>query len=371
MTLPDKFEIFLATAPGLEAALEAEARERRFQKVKRQAGGVVFTGRWNEVWRANLELRCATRVLARLDSFRVVHLNELEKRARQFPWGAVLRSDRPFRVEAACRASRIYHSGAAEERIARGISAVLGPTPDEGVPIEIMARLESDVCTLSVDTSGELLHKRGFKPAVAKAPMRETMAASLLRMCGYSGAEPVLDPMCGSGTFVIEAAEIASGLFPGRERDFAFQQLATFDAQTWAELKSKTPQVTPEVRFFGSDRDAGAVASATANAARAGVDAIAEFQKLTVSEIVRPGGPPGLVMVNPPYGDRVGDKKKLAALYKALGATLLSRFSGWRVGLVTTEAWLAAETGLPFEPPSAPIAHGGLRVKLFQTKALP
>jgi putative N6-adenine-specific DNA methylase len=300
----------------------------------------------------------------------VEHLAELEKRSRRVPWANVLRPDVPVRVEASCSHSRIYHSGAAAERVENAIKAELGVPISDEAEITIKVRLEKDRCTIAVDTSGDLLHKRGFKEAVNKAPMRETMAALFLRQCGYTGGEPVVDPMCGSGTFVIEAAEIAAGLMPGRARRFAFEQLATFDEAAWQARRDAAISTTPSVRFFGSDRDAGAITMSRANAERAGVAAITDFKQQPVSELTAPEGPPGLVIVNPPYGARIGEKKKLQPLYRALGQTLATRFAGWRVGLIATDAHLAKSTGLPFAPPAAPVAHGGLRVTLFQTGPL-
>lgn len=371
MTSPT-FEIFLAAIPGLETELRAEARAAGFGKSALVKGGVTFEGCWPDVWRANLELRGASRVLARIASFPAEHMWQLDKRARKVEWGSILRPGVAVNVEATCRSSRIYHSGAAAERIGRAIQETLGAELSATAPVSIMARIDKDVCTLSVDTSGDLLHKRGHKEAVNKAPMRETMASLLLRRCGFKGAEPVVDPMCGSGTFVIEAAETALGLKPGRSRNFAFEKLATFDAEAWYELRSAPSKALsdPPPYFLGSDRDAGAIRMSTENAERAGVAAVTRFSQLTVSELKAPEGPPGLVMINPPYGDRLGDKGKLQPLYRSLGQTLLERFSGWRVGLITNEQKLAQATGLPFKPPSAPIAHGGLRVQLYATDAL-
>lgn len=370
-TKTDHFEIFLATAPGLEAVLWEEVKSLRFRAAKQVAGGVTVNGNWRDAWRANLEVRGANKVLARVGAFRVFQLTELDKLARRVPWGSVLRADVPFRVEATCKKSKIYHSGAAAERIQNAISERLGAPAADDADVTVMARIENDLCTISVDTSGELLHKRGFKVAVAKAPMRETMAALFLRQCGYVGTEPVVDPMCGSGTFVIEAAEIAAGLKPGRERHFAFEQLATFDAATWEEMRRAAPEAKPAFRFYGSDRDAGAIEMSHANAARAGVGDLVDFHQHAISDLVPPPGPPGLVIANAPYGDRIGDKKRLEALYRAFGETLRTRFSGWRVGLVTDASWLAKATGLPFLPTTAPVAHGGIRVTLFRTEALP
>jgi putative N6-adenine-specific DNA methylase len=367
---PD-FEILLIAAPGLEPALQQEAMERGFRVQSVIAGGVIISGGWPEVWRANLQLRGTGRVLARIGSFPAVHLSQLDKRARKFPWYRILRKGVAVHVEASCRKSKIYHAGAAAQRIATAIREEFEVAIEETAPVTIMLRIDHDLCSLSVDTSGDMLHKRGHKEAVAKAPMRETMAALLLRQCGYKGNEPVLDPMCGSGTFVVEAAEMALGLWPGRDRAFAFEHLKTFDAEQWSVMKSAGTQAAPPAfHFTGSDRDAGAIRASTENAARSGVLAITDFQHHPVSALQRPEGPPGLVMVNPPYGLRIGDKAPLKTLHAKLGEVLRQKFSGWRVGLVTADKQLAYATGLPFKPPGPPINHGGTRVFLFQTDAL-
>ena len=354
-------------SPGLESILAGEARALGFAKVAITKGGVSVEGGWPDVWRANLEVRGASRVVARIAEFRALHLAQLDKRARRVEWGKVLRADVPFRVEATCRASRIYHSGAAAQRVERAIREELGAPAATDAEVCIRVRLDDDLCILGVDTSGDLLHKRGFKEAVAKAPMRETMAAMFLRACGYDGREPVLDPMCGSGTFVIEAAEVAAGLKPGRSRRFAFEQLATFDAVAWQALRNPAESgVAPRSRYYGRDRDAGAIAMSRANAERAGVSAWTEFADGDVADLVPPEGPPGLVIVNPPYGDRIGGNGGVEATYRALGVTLRGRFSGWRVGLVTTDATLVQATCLPFVAHGPPVSHGGLRVTLFR-----
>lgn len=364
------FEIFLVATPGLEGPLCAEARANGF-KAKTVAGGVALKGGWSDVWRANLQLRGPTRIMARIDSFHVTHLSQLDKRARRVPWHQVLKRNKPFRVEASCKSSKIYHSGAAAQRIERAIVEELGAQPADDAAVCIKVRIEDDLCTISVDTSGESLHKRGHKQAVAKAPMRETMAAMFLRQCGFDGTQPVLDPMCGSGTFVIEAAEIASGLQPGRSRKFAFEDLASFEPKVWQSMRAEASPLSPSVKFYGSDLDPGAIRMSNANAERAGVADITEFRQCGVEELTAPEGPPGIVIVNPPYGDRIGQKGPLRQLYRSLGQTLLTRFSGWRVGLITNEAKLAEATGLPFSLTAEPVLHGGLRITLFRTGPLP
>lgn len=370
MTTDKDFEIFLATAPGLEGLLYDEVRTKGFKQAKAIPGGVIIRGGWPEVWRANLWIRGASRVLARIGSFQVLHLAHLDKRAREIQWSTILSPKEPFRVDVVCSKSRIYHSGAAAERIEKAITETLKAPHSPDAEITVMARIERDVCTLSVDTSGELLHKRGYKELVNKAPMRENMAALFLQQCGYKGTEPVFDPMCGSGTFVIEAAEIAARLNPGRSRHFMFEKFVNFDPAAWEKMRSVHRQASPDFHCYGSDRDEGAVRMSSENAARAGVTALTEFKQQTISDITPPTSTPGLVIVNPPYGTRIGDKTKLMPLYQTLGEVLRTRFSNWRIGIITTEAALAKATGLPFLPTTAPVQHGGLRVTLFRTEPL-
>lgn len=366
-------EVFLVASPGLEAALADEARLAGFADAMATKGGVTLKGGLADAQRANLVLRGATRVLLRVAQFRVMHLAQLDKRARKLPWGDWLRPDIPVAVEASCTKSKIYHAGAAAERVSRAITEELGAPIRDDAALRVMVRIEDDLATISLDTTGESLHKRGHKEAVNRAPMRETMASLFLRLCDYSGTEPVLDPMCGSGTFVIEAAEIAAGLLAGRSRSFAFEAMAGFDAAAFEKLKASLAPapLSHGFRFFGSDRDAGAIGMSRENAERAGVAATTHFTVADVRDLTRPDGPPGLVIVNPPYGTRLGDKRALAGLYRTLGEKLRAEFSGWRVGLVTTDRQLAEATGLSWLKPLPPVLHGGLRVTLWRTAALP
>ena len=369
MTASD-LDIFLVGIPGLESCLAEEAREQGFSQPVISPGGVTVTGGWPDVWRANVVLRGASRVLVRIGSFRAMHLAQLDKRARKFPWADTLRADIPLKVETTCKRSRIYHAGAATQRMETAIRETLGAPISKEASLVVKVRIDDDLCTISLDTSGEPLHRRGHKQAIGKAPMRETLAALFLRQCGYDGSEPLVDPMCGSGTFVIEAAEIAAGLLPGRSRAFAFEQFANASPAALAALRKPAAKPDGALQFFGSDRDAGAVRMATENAERAGVGAVTRFDQHSVSDLMPPDSPPGLVMVNPPYGARIGNKKLLYAVYGALGKTLKERFSGWRVGLVTSERGLAKATALPFAPLGPNIPHGGLGIALYQTGAL-
>lgn len=359
--MTEPMDIFLVAPPGLEPTLAEEVRALGYD-AEVTPGGVSVQGGWPDVWRLNLECRGAGRILARIANFRAFHLAQLDKRARKVDWATVLRPDVPVRIESTTRKSKIYHAGAATERIARAITEELGAPVTDDAPVSLKVRIDDNNVQVSVDTSGEGLHKRGHKEWVGKAPMRETMAALLLRMAGFDGRMPVVDPMCGSGTFVLEAAGIAASQQPGRDRAFAFEQLATFDPQAVAALRRSGGTAPP--LFHGFDRDAGAVRGATDNAARAGLAEAAQFTQRSVSDLTPPEGPPGLVICNPPYGARIGNRKPLFALYGTLGQRLAENFAGWRVGIVTSDAGLARATGLSLTQ-SAPIAHGGLKVQLF------
>jgi putative N6-adenine-specific DNA methylase len=221
-----------------------------------------------------------------------------------------------------------------------------------------------------VDTTGVGLHKRGYKLAMGKAPLRETMAALALRGCGYNGTETVIDPMCGSGTFLIEAAQISRNIMAGGARTFAFEKLASYDSNIVQNIKDNWKQIETSQKFYGSDRNVNVIEFSKANAERGNVLDMCDFKPLPLSKIECPKGPPGLVIVNPPYGARIGKKKDLFALYNSFGNIMRDKFTGWRVGMITSDANLAEATKLPWLKTSPPIAHGGLKVKLFKTEAL-
>ncbi len=370
MNADKNLEIFLVTIPGLERLLRMEAAEKGFKKPKMTPGGVRFRGKWPEVWRANLQLRGASKVLVRIGSFEAMQLSQLDKRAQHVPWGDFLRADVSVRVEASCSNSRIYHSGAVVERFSKAIEKQLDAPVSRDGDVTVKVRIIDNTYTISIDTSGEGLHKRGHKEAVNKAPLRETIASLFLRHCGYDGVEPVVDPMCGSGTFAIEAAEIAAGLQPGRSRTFAFERLASFDPEAWRSLRRDGGAIDPGVRFYGYDRDEGAIRISRANAERASVSDLIDFEVRSVDQLTPPCAGLGLVIANPPYGARIGDVKQLKTLYRTFGERLLAGFSGWRVGLVTNTESLAKATRLPFANISDPVSHGGIKVKVYATDPL-
>ena len=361
-------DVFLTALPGLEEVLRGEVAALGYE-ARAVPGGVTLKGSWPDVWRLNLWSACAGAVLVRAASFRATHLAELDKRAGRADWGMVPQGT-PITVEATAKGSKLYHTGAIAERVRNALAAA-GAVPSEAPDaVRIAVRVVRDQVTISLDTSGAPLFRRGHKLAVGRAPLRETMAASLLRMAGHVPGEAVLDPFCGSGTIILEAAARGAGLAPGRDRTFAFEKLAGFDAAAFAAMREEGRRARPaSAAQLGSDRDRAVVAMAAQNAERGGLAGATAFLARPVSEAVPPDGEPGLVLTNPPYGARLGEAKALVPLYRSFGAVMRRRFAGWRVGLVTSEERLARATGLDWAERSAPIPHGPLRVRLWTTGA--
>jgi putative N6-adenine-specific DNA methylase len=322
--------------------------------------------------RANLWLRTASRVLVRVANFKATAFFELEKRAKRIPWDEFLAPgvQPEFRVTA--RKSKLYHSDAIAERLQEAAGA--GPrslkietaNPNAQSPQLFIVRVQSDVFTISADTSGDLLHMRGYRQAVAKAPLRETLAAGLLLASGWTGDTPLLDPFCGSGTIPIEAALIARHFAPGLHRRFAFMDWPKFDVAQWRGLTDEakaTAVARSSVRILGSDRDAGAIESASANARRADVAGDVEFSARAISAI-DPPATPGLIATNPPYGVRVGSRSDLRNLYAQLGHVLASRAPGWRIAMYSADTRLPLHTGIQLKE-ALRTSNGGIGVSVL------
>jgi putative N6-adenine-specific DNA methylase len=364
----ESLAIFLPTLPGLEPLLRDEIVSLGFGAAHAVAGGVELSGTWRDVWRINLSSRMASRVMVRVARFRAGHLSQLDKQCRAIDWSGWLPRGALCRVEAECRKSKIYHSGAAQERLQNALTEALGAPRAKGDAFLLQLRIIRDEAVISLDTSGELLHRRGYKSSVGTAPLRETIAAMMLRAAKWQPGEAVLDPFCGAGTFVIEAAEASLNLLPGRLRGFAFQQMPGFDQAMWTQMKAEpsSPLPLPEPAILvGADRDANVIEVARANAERAGHAGLCAFRVGDARFLERPPGPPGLVIANPPYGERLGKGANMAALYRAFGTRLQSHFEGWRVALLTSDRALSAATGLGLAPACDVFPHGGLKVQLW------
>ena len=354
--------LFAACAPGLEPIVERELHALGIGAEETEAGGVAFTGGPEAMYGANLHLRTASRVLLRVGAFRAETFAELERLSRRLPWERFVPEAADVRLRVTCKKSRLYHSDAVADRVAgsiertvRGVGRIgttKGETADEESGSEaqlVVVRFFRDVCTISVDTSGALLHQRGYRLAVAKAPLRETLAAALLLASGWDGSAPLVDPMCGSGTIPIEGALIARRIPPGLQRAFAFERWPDANESAWRELRARAEErVLPAspVRIVGADRDAGAIEAATANAARAGVAGDVEFVRRPLSA-TEPAGEAGWLGTNPPYGVRVGERDPLRDLFARLGQVARERLSGWRLAMISAVPELDRQLRLP------------------------
>ena len=360
-------EIFLATAPGLESIAAGELKALGVRG-NQQPGGVSFSGDNRLLYLANLHLRTPSRVIVRLGRFHASTFYELERRLKKIPWQNFLPAHSAVDVRVTCRKSRLYHSDAVAERVVSSISdagirveAGNGETaaPEEGdddATIDtdgrqlFVVRIVNDQCEISADSSGDLLHRRGYRQEVAKAPLRETLAAAMILASGWRPGTPLVDPMCGAGTIPIEAAMIARRIAPGLRRRFRFMEWPSFDAGLWKDLTTKAeadiiaPDSTRSIR--GADRDAGAIAAAKNNAERAGVAADIDLaaQALSVTLDSLPALAEGWILTNPPYGIRVGERD-LRNLYARLGSGV-ERHVGWRLGILAAEPRLARQTGV-------------------------
>lgn len=383
----DLLDTFVVTAPGLSPLAAAELRAMGLTLGRVEEAGVSLRTDVAGLLRANLWLRTASRVTVRLGSFRAEKFHELERRARAIEWARVVGNAATVRLRVTCRKSRLIHSGAVAQRVgdairratgARVVSGAAGADEEEAPPAAgggaagdspqlFVVRIEHDRCTISADSSGELLHRRGYRQAVGKAPLRETLAAGLLLAAGYDGSTPLVDPLCGSGTIAIEGALIARRMAPGLARTFSVEQWPGFDVtrarsvrdEARAAMRAQSP-----VAIAGGDRDAGAIAAAEANAARAGVAADIAFARQSLSATRAPAGGPGLIATNPPYGKRVGDSDALRALYAQLGATARAHFPGWTIAMVGADRRLEGQLRLTLDE-RARTRNGGLPVRLL------
>jgi len=368
-------DCFAVAAPGLAPIVRSELEGLELKDTQLSAAGVAFRASLRELYQANLQLRVASRILVRLATFRAAHFSELEKGAARISWNRWMARGSRVDLRVTSRKSRLYHSGAVAERLAnhleqRGVTArqLSGLEDDSnGASQLVVVRIDRDECTVSIDSSGELLHRRGYRQAVGKAPLRETLGAAMLLTSCADRDVPVVDPMCGSGTLPIEAALRARRIPPGRQRRFAFEQWPEFDARIWRRLREEASAAILAAApspIVGGDRDAGVIESARANAERAGVGSDVVFVEQSLSAAKAPVSGPGLVITNPPYGERVAPGRELRDLYARLGDVVRREFSGWSVGILAADSQLVAATRLPLTPRFS-TTNGGIRVQLW------
>lgn len=364
---------FAVTAPGLEPFTALEL-SRLFPDLEPATvpGGVLFNGDLTALYRANLHLRTASRILARLGNFfYATTFPELQQRLARLPWERFLTPRQPVSIHVTCHKSKLYHSDAVARSVSAALEERLGaPSPllkagqDSPQPPQlVLVRLAEDKCTVSVDSSGTLLHKRGYRQAVAKAPLRETLAAALLMASGWDLRSPLLDPFCGSGTIPIEAALMALGIPPGINRHFAFMDWPGYDGNLWQTIHAASSTFHGQSPvILASDRDAGAIKMAQANAERAEVADSIEFKCQAVSSITPPPER-GWVVTNPPYGLRLSQGKDLRNLYAQFGNVLRQKCPGWNLSVLCSDPALLGQMQFKLDT-SLALVNGGIRVRL-------
>ncbi len=368
---------FFATCPrGLEAVLARELEACGGQAVVALAGGVKFEGSFGTCYRANLRSRIASRVLWRVAEAPYADERDVYEAALRAPWSEHFAVDRTIRVDVSAIRSPVKSLDFVTLRVKDAVcdrfrvDAGGRPDVDTRAPdVRIHAFLDARSVTLYLDTSGEPLWKRGWRGDTGEAPLRENLAAGIIALSGWSGDEPFLDPMCGSGTIVIEAAALARRLAPGSRRHFGFEKLAGFDATLLREVREEAraaEQPSRPVAIFGADKAGAEVARARAAIEAAGLAGAIQLKQANVLEL-RPPAPHGVLVANPPYGVRVGREDELAGLYPKLGDALKARYAGWRAYFLTGDLRLAKLIGLK---PSRriPLYNGPLECRLFEFK---
>jgi putative N6-adenine-specific DNA methylase len=370
-------EHFFATCPrGLESALAAELAELSAHDIKPVDGGVRFAGAFVLCYAVNLESRIASRVLWRIATARYRTEQDIYDMARALPWRDWFGPERTIRVNVAAIKSPLKSLDFATLKIkdaaCDAFRAATGRRPDvdtHAPDVRIHAFLTATDCTLYLDTSGDALFKRGYRSVTGEAPLRENLAAGILRLAGWQPQTPLLDPMCGSGTFLTEAGMIALDMAPGLNRSFGFEKLQGFDQKAWQALREKAQErkkISIKTNIYGSDLYGEALKLARANLPALGLENAVSLKQANVLEMPAPADS-GILITNPPYGVRLSEQQELAEFYPRLGDALKKKFSGWTAYLLTADLRLAKLIGLAASK-RTPLFNGALECRLFEFK---
>jgi putative N6-adenine-specific DNA methylase len=369
-------ESFFATAPrGLEALLEKELQDAGATQARVVPGGVQFKGTWEACYRANLWSRIASRILWQVAEFDYKDESDLYSKARAIDWTKYFSVDRSIRVNVTAQKSPLKSLEFATLRIKDAVCDCFRDTVGRRPDVDrvdpgarVHAFLEGTRATLYLDTSGEPLFKRGWRAGAADAPLRENLAAGIIMLTGWQPDQPLLDPMCGGGTFLVEAAAMARGRAPGARRSFGFEKLKNFDPAQWERIKGEVKKAEKQatLQIYGSDTDPKALNAARRNLAEAGVERWVSIELADVLERSAPGEG-GILIMNPPYGERMGSEEELALFYPKLGDALKKRFAGWTSYVFTADLRLPKLIRL--QPTRrTPLWNGALECRLYELK---
>ena len=368
---------FFAPCPrGLEAVLNNELTMLGAQDVRSTDGGVHFSGEWLLSYRVNLHSRIASRVLWRVAKADYYSEQDIYDTAFALPWGDWFDVSRTIRVNMAAIKCPLKSLDFATLKIKDAVCdkfrQLCGerPSVDTHEPdIRIHAFLEHNHMMLYVDTSGDALFKRGVRQYTNIAPLRENLAAGILLLAGWKPGIPLLDPMCGSGTFLIEAAQMSLNIAPGIGRHFAFEKLLNFDADAWQNIRAEAQAAqlpVTELPIFGSDLYGDELKAAHLNLDNAGIRETVELKQANVLEISAPADH-GVLVANLPYGERMGELAELELLYPQLGDMLKKKFGGWNAYLFTADLRMPKFIRLSVSR-RTPLFNGAIECRLFEYK---
>ncbi len=368
-------QAFFASCPrGLEGLLAEELREFSAHAAEPLAGGVAFEGDMRTCYRANLESRLATRVLMRLGQAPYADEQDVYEAALALRWPEWFGVENSIRVDVNAIRSPLKSLEFATLRIKDAVCdrfrADRGRRPDvdtRSPEVRIQGFLDRASVTLYLDTSGEPLHKRGYRKDAGEAPLKENLAAGILRLTGWDGREPLLDPMCGSGTLAIEAAMMALAIPPGHARGFGFERLAGFDAKAWKEIRGVAlarAQAPRKLALFARDRYGEELKKARLNLEAAGLADCVELKQADILDTSAPANA-GVLVANPPYGARIGEDKALAEFYPKLGDTLKKFYAGWRCYFFSGDPRLPKLIRLQASR-RTPLYNGPLECRLYE-----
>jgi 23S rRNA G2445 N2-methylase RlmL len=369
-------QFFVTCAPGIEPVLHEELRALKLAKVERQVGGCYFEGTLRDAMRVNLWLRTAVRVLMRVARFRAADADELYAGAREVDWSRFVAANGTLVVDAHSSQSALDHTLFVAQRVKDAIAdsfrEASGARPSvvkDGADLGVYAHLSRDRCTLLVDTSGETLHKRGWRRFQGRAPLAETLAAAIVMLSEWDQRAPLLDPFCGSGTILIEAALMARNVAPGSFRErFGFERWREHDAPTWRRLRAEaraSQRETPKLVLAGFDRDAKTLDGARENARAAGVLDGIRFERADALDFAPRPGWNAWVVTNPPYGERIGGERELL---RRFGELLRERCAGYRVAVLGPRDEIERALGFD-ESRTVAVENGGIPCDLVLAEA--
>lgn len=363
-----RLNCFAITPPGTED-LCAKELDALGIKGDVQPGGVAFCAMLRDLYRVNLWSRVASRVLVRLAEFRCRDFPELYRQALRLPWGRYLRAGQPCQIRVSSRASRLNHTGRIGDSLRAAMEKALGPrTGEQNHNQLIFVRFDQDRCIISVDSSGKLLHFRGYRQAAVAAPLRENLAAAMLLKLGYDGSQPLIDAMCGSGTLAIEAAQISAGMAPGRSRHFSFMHWPHYRPHVWTLcLQEQGKPTPPKAVIIANDLSSQALEATADNAQRAGLGNWLQLRQGRAEDLKAPA-PTGILVCNPPYGERLGHSVPLLPWYNALGTRWRETFSAWQIGWICADPDFARAMRLNCQR-LWPFSNGGIKAELRYRKS--